>query len=50
MTKAEAIEVLIKMYDNCLDDKSKDALEYAIIILENSDCHVLVQDRRKESE
>lgn len=46
MTKAEAIEVLIKMYDNCLDDKNKDALEYAIIILENSDCHVLVQDRR----
>lgn len=46
MTKAEAIEVLIEMYDNCLDDKSKDALEYAIIILINSDCQVLVQDRR----
>lgn len=47
MNKEEVIEILIKMYDNCLDNKSKDALEYAIIIVENSDCHVLVQDMRK---
>ena len=50
MTRAEAIEVLNEMYSDWRTDKERDALEYAIIILENSDCHVLVQDMRKESE